>query len=372
MMSLTRIGVVMSALAFSACASPGPDTILFNGKIFTANPAELWVEAVAIRGGRIVAIGTNSTMARQGGSSTRRLNLGGRTVVPGLNDAHVTVSRPTIDTVRLLGADAIASGVTSLQVFSEGPVADTVLVFRDADLPQRVRVIRMPEPDPSGVNRDSRPYFPPQPGPRLDVRGMGFALGATDGKRLQQAVGWAYGSEDPLAIACRDAAMVEVYVTALETGGAPEVWTAKRPRIEGPASLPADAAARLPRLGVVIVQSPWPGAAVPLKSILTASIPLALGSGASLRGFDLIRSASDPLQGSEALTREDAVMVYTLGSAFSESTERDKGRLAVGLLADLAVLSADLFSVPPQFIPEIRSVMTIVGGRVVHDAGVVR
>lgn len=367
---MTRMGILGWAVIVSACAAPAPDTILFNGKIFTANSAQPWAEALAIRGERIIAVGDNTAIAGQGGPSTRRLDLGGRTVVPGFNDAHVTVSRPTVETVRLLGADAVALGVTSIQIFSAGPVPDAVRAFRDADLPQRVRVIRMPEPDESGVNRDGRPYFPPQPGSRLDARGMGFVLGAADGARLQQAIGWAYGTEDPLAIDCVDPEILEAYVAALESSGAAEVWTAKRPRIERPASLPANAAGRLMRLGVVVVQSPRAG--VPLKSILIARIPLALGSGESLRGFDVIRSSADSSRGNEALTREEAVTAYTRGSAFSEFAERDKGQLAAGMFADLAVLSGDVFSVPPDRMTEIRSVMTMIGGRTVHDTGAVR
>ncbi|MDO8677009.1 MAG: amidohydrolase family protein [Acidobacteriota bacterium] len=388
MTSTTRIGILMGAALVSACAPAAPDTILLNGKIFTANAAQPWAEALAIRGERIIAVGANTAIAAQAGTSTRRLDLGGRTVVPGFNDAHITVTRPAVDTARLLGADAIARGVTSIQIFSAGPVPAAVQAFRNADLPQRVRVIRMPEPDESGANRDSRPYFPPQPRPRLEARGMGFVLGSSDGARLQQAIGWAYGTEDPLAIDCEDTEMLEAYVAALESHGAAEVWKAKRPRIERPASLPANAAARLTKLGAVIVQAPFdsrasgdaggplaqgrPRAGVPLKSILIARVSLALGSGGSLRGLDIIRSAVDPSQGGEALTREEAVTAYTRGSAFSESAERDKGRLAVGMLADLAVLSADMFTVPLEQMAAIRSVMTIIGGRVVHDTGVLR
>jgi hypothetical protein len=370
MMAMRRFGIVMWVLAFSACAAPAPVTILFNGKIFTANTAQPWAEALAISGERIVAVGAGAAITSLAGPSTRRLDLGGRTVVPGFNDAHVAVFRPTVETVRLLGADAVARGVTSIQIFSAGSVRDAVGAFREADLPQRIRVLRMPEPDETGVNRDSRPYFPPQPGPRLDVRGMGFVLGSSDGARLQQAIGWAYGSEDALAIDCKDAAMLESYIAALEHGGAPEVWTAKRPRIERPASLPSNAAARLTRLGAVIVQRPRAG--VPLESIVIARLPLALGSGESLRGLDLIGAGADPSLASEALTREEAVTAYTRGSAFAEFAERAKGQLAVGMLADLAVLSADVFTVPRDQMEAIRSVMTMIGGRTVHQTGALR
>ncbi len=53
---------------------------------------------------------------------------------------------------------------------------------------------------------------------------------------------------------------------------------------------------------------------------------------------------------------------YTSGSAFTEFQERRKGTIAPGFLADLAVLSKDVFAVPREQIPGTTSVMTIVGG----------
>ncbi len=88
MMSTIRIALVLGVSCLSACASPAPDTIVFHGKIFTANAAQPWAEALAIRGERIVAVGDNAALTSQAGPATRRLDLGGRTVVPGFNDAH--------------------------------------------------------------------------------------------------------------------------------------------------------------------------------------------------------------------------------------------------------------------------------------------
>ncbi|WP_375378231.1 amidohydrolase family protein [Hymenobacter cellulosilyticus] len=55
---------------------------------------------------------------------------------------------------------------------------------------------------------------------------------------------------------------------------------------------------------------------------------------------------------SEAITRQQAVQAYTYGSAFAEFEEKSKGRLAVGQLADLVVLSQDIFTVPPRSCPK--------------------
>lgn len=353
------------ALCTSACAAPSADTILLNGKVFTANSAQPWAEALAVRGERVIAVGSVAEVEAEAGSATRRIDLAGRTVIPGLNDAHLALSGATTASVRVLGADAVSQGVTSLQVFSVTPVADTVRAFREADLPIRVRILRMPTPNEAGVNRDSRPFFPPQPTPRLDARGMGFVLSGNDGERLRQAVGWAYGSEDPIAIASLDARAAEEYVAALEGHGAADVWKAKRPRVEQPVGMPGPWITRLAPLGAVVVQTPRPGA--PLRAFLSAGVPLALGSGDSFLGFDLIRLATMAALGDEALTREHAIVAASHGAAVGQFEDEQKGRLVVGALADLAVLSADPFTAGEEELGRIRSVLTMIGGRPVYD-----
>jgi len=64
------------------------DLVLLNGKVFTADVAKPSAEAVAIRDGRIVAVGTSVEIETLVGAKTRRIDLRGRTVVPGFNDAH--------------------------------------------------------------------------------------------------------------------------------------------------------------------------------------------------------------------------------------------------------------------------------------------
>ena len=67
----------------------GPaDTILTNGKIITVDETFSIAQAVAIRGSRIVAVGTNQEITRLAGPNTRRIDLRGRSVVPGFIDNH--------------------------------------------------------------------------------------------------------------------------------------------------------------------------------------------------------------------------------------------------------------------------------------------
>src|SRR5579863_2143326 len=64
------------------------DLILFNGKIFTSDSSRLYVQALAIRGNSILAAGDDASVLKNAARETRTIDLQGRTVVPGFNDAH--------------------------------------------------------------------------------------------------------------------------------------------------------------------------------------------------------------------------------------------------------------------------------------------
>jgi len=70
--------------------------------------------------------------------------------------------------------------------------------------------------------------------------------------------------------------------------------------------------------------------------------------------------------GENRLERMEALRLYTVGSSWFSSDEGKKGSIVPGQLADLAVLSADYFSVPEEEIKRIESVLTVVGGKVVY------
>jgi predicted amidohydrolase YtcJ len=72
---------------------------------------------------------------------------------------------------------------------------------------------------------------------------------------------------------------------------------------------------------------------------------------------------------SNRLDRTEALRRYTSGSAWFSGEEEKKGTIAAGRLADLAVLSADYFSVPDEEIKKIESQLTVVDGKVVYGVG---
>jgi predicted amidohydrolase YtcJ len=72
----------------------------------------------------------------------------------------------------------------------------------------------------------------------------------------------------------------------------------------------------------------------------------------------------------QAITPREALQLYTINNAIVMGVEKDRGSIENGKLADLAVLSQDILSVPPQAIRDTRALMTIVGGDIVYRSGI--
>ncbi|MFL9923099.1 amidohydrolase [Herbaspirillum lusitanum] len=87
-----------------------------------------------------------------------------------------------------------------------------------------------------------------------------------------------------------------------------------------------------------------------------------LVSGRTVGGMKLYDTAG-------RLSRDTALELWTAGSAWFSSEQDKKGRIKVGQLADMAVLSADFFSIHEDEIKSLESVMTVVGGKVVYADG---
>jgi hypothetical protein len=74
------------------------------------------------------------------------------------------------------------------------------------------------------------------------------------------------------------------------------------------------------------------------------------------------------INGGQTITRQEALKLYTANNGWFMHEEEQIGTIEPGKLADLAVLSDDCFAVPDESLKKIRSVLTIVGGNIVHNA----
>jgi predicted amidohydrolase YtcJ len=519
------VSLLLTPFAHSQQPAPTPPTlILTGGKVFTADSARPWAEAVAIRGDRIAAVGTTAEIRRLANSATREIALGGRVVIPGINDAHdhlgetalgpgfrtgpspmpdptpgqvldslrslaarapsgswlrtqigmgvlsdTSINRATLDRAapnhpvmlhgwwghgmvlnsaalraleiaddardplggwysrgrdgRLTGrADIYANwdaqrrlaanhpeaalvaalrefsdssirmGVTSVQNMA-GALAPglTARVFRDARLPIRVRLVRWSIPTPTSMNAvewdtvteriaarvivDGRKWVPegtpieqfalrrtPYPG-RPDWYGrLAFPVDT-----IRAMLAAALLPKAPqLHIHIVGDSTAELVLDGMEALAPDSVWRERRVRFEHGIPISGAQIARVARLGVVIAQPRGP---LPYRSWRAAGIPVAYGSDMLRNPFvHMITVVTGAEMPAEAVSREEAVRMYTYGSAFAERKEKEKGTLAPGMLADLAVLSQDIFTVPIPALPATRSVLTVIGGEVVHDS----
>jgi predicted amidohydrolase YtcJ len=105
----TVFAVLAGATAMLEAQPPSPDLVLLNGKVITVDDRFSIVQAVAIARDRIVATGSNQEIGRLAGANTRRIDLAGRSVIPGLIDNHMHLLRAASTWQRELRFDGIYS-----------------------------------------------------------------------------------------------------------------------------------------------------------------------------------------------------------------------------------------------------------------------
>ncbi|HTD58106.1 MAG TPA: amidohydrolase family protein, partial [Solirubrobacteraceae bacterium] len=191
-------------------------------------------------------------------------------------------------------------------------------------------------------------------------------------------------SDDQLLVHAVGDETAELFLGAMEAEGRNVDWSARRVRIEHGDGLLPDLIPRARALGVSVVQNPTHflfrdifveryGERIeylPARSLIEAGIPFALGSDGPLNPFlNIMCAVTHPARPDEALTLEQAVEAYTRGSACAEFQEHEKGTIAPGKLADLAVLSQDIFTAPAGDLPATESILTLVGGEIAYSSG---
>jgi predicted amidohydrolase YtcJ len=127
-------GVHMSAIRLAALAivlnagcgvvpqasAPAPDTILHGGKVVTLDQRSSVAQAVAVRDGRFLAVGGDAEVRKLAGPATRMIDLGGRTVIPGLNDTHThfRAAGLALYTVNLRSAKTVDEALAAIRAFT--------------------------------------------------------------------------------------------------------------------------------------------------------------------------------------------------------------------------------------------------------------
>src|SRR5215471_15979297 len=94
-----------SLLALPLARTEQPEIVLYNGNIWTVDPAQPRAQAVAIRGGRFLAVGSNADVLPLASARTRKVDLGFKTVLPGFNDAHAHPAESGVEHLRKVACD---------------------------------------------------------------------------------------------------------------------------------------------------------------------------------------------------------------------------------------------------------------------------
>jgi predicted amidohydrolase YtcJ len=309
----------------------------------------------------------------------------------------VAVSEPgkLIESLRSYAMEEVKAGITTVQNMGS-MIAPSMIseIFRRADLPVRVRIIPMPGTTAEGRDLVSWKNVSPHPAELTYTSGIKYLI---DGTPLEQNAlfkrpypgtnEW-YGklsmpvdtitrilhealtSDLQLMIHITGDSSMAIVLSLMKQMAPGEVWKGKRVRIEHNATATiTDAETDLIKeLGVLIMHSPSWNHSGHLRSFLEKGIAVGISPDGTTNPFrDLMIITSQQTNPYENITREQAVIAYTKTNAFAEFKEKEKGTLVKGMLADLAVLSQDIFTVPDGQLPATQSVLTMVNGKIVFQ-----
>jgi predicted amidohydrolase YtcJ len=116
---LVYAAVLLVVVSRGDAQQPVVDLILTGGKIITVDDRFTIAQAVAIRGERIIAVGKNQDITKLAGAATRKIDLGGKTVIPGLIDNHAHFIRVAEHWHQEMRLDGVTSRKQALKMLGE-------------------------------------------------------------------------------------------------------------------------------------------------------------------------------------------------------------------------------------------------------------
>jgi hypothetical protein len=406
------------------------ETILVSGRVITMDPGRPRAEAIAVRNGKILLVGSTAHVSALKGPATRVINLQERTVVPGFVDGHLRLpelagdsASPLKERIRQSVRLALSYGFTGAH--DMGTSLEAIDVYKaliaSGELPFRINAY--PRVADAGATLDRILAAGPfeDDSLRLQVRGVNVALdGGLNGReaallapysddptatgkiavpaeQLQLIVEKALKARFTLAIEATGDRANQVALDAIEQALKRVAVKDHRIRIERATVLqPADVP-RFFELGV-LVSPQWIRCTLDMgwaekrigpermatshawRTLLATGARLIGGSGEGAAAFSPFMgmhaavtrqdAKGRPRNGwypAQRLTREEVLRSYTVDPAYAAFQEVRTGILGPGKHADLAVLSRDIATIAPEDILGTEAVLTMVGGEIVFE-----
>ena len=304
---------------------------------------------------------------------------------------------------------ALTFGITSDQVMATGlPAAKFATVFAANDFGVRARIIAFPFTGEKEILFSNWADRFKQLNTKNEISGVKLILDGTpveglaalsqpytnmpgnfgrinfDEITIRKYITFCLQNKQQIMVHAVGDSAIHSFIRILRSMHPDAFWKDKRVRLEhGDLAIMKEADfATLKQLGVVIVVNPTHfaipqlmgprlGGRTPyfqaMKTLITNDIPWAIGSDGPINPFlNLMLSAIHPDNPKETISIEEAVTAYTYGSAYAEFKEKEKGSLTPGKLADLAVLSQDIFTIPVPALMGTKCEMTMVAGKILY------
>ena len=289
----------------------------------------------------------------------------------------------------------LRNGITTVQQMSSTFSAkQSKLFFEAAGLHQRIRVIAWPRYTLSGSTLQEWNVKINSSAPLVYVSGIKYLIdgapleqnslnkkpykegGSWHGRldypadTIEQFLKEALTSNRQLMLHITGDSSLAIVLALMKQLAGGDVWKSKRVRFEHNRTpdITASEVNDLKELGILMMHTPKYCQSSPVRSFIEKGITVGISpDGTTNPFFDIMVITSQQTNPAENISREQAVIAYTKTNAYAEFKENEKGTLAKGMLADLVVLSQDIFTVPTEQLPATQSVLTIVDGKIVYQ-----
>lgn len=287
----------------------------------------------------------------------------------------------------------LAKGITTVQFMSYDFPESGLDAFLKAALLQRIRIIPFPGSKNGALDLAPWRNINNNPAPDMYVSGVKYILDGTPFEQasmnrkpysgagnwygrlnfpidtIKQILQTAYNGNEQLLMHIVGDSTMHIVLKLMKELGKDEVWRQKRVRFEHNSTADAtdEDIRMISELGIIMAHTPKYNHSSKLKTLMNKGIIVSVSPDGTDNPFlDIVMMTTRQTDPAENISTEQAVIAYTRTNAFAEFTEYKKGTLMPGMLADLAVLSQDIFTISKDKLPATSSIMTFVGGKLIY------